>query len=122
MGGIDLALLFDLLDANPQAILGEDNVLLAHSFRDLTPHLGDAQINLVPDPGGGNEDGEEDDEREELTRGCAQGMSAREGGRLRRWDVIEHLSFALGAEDVKIPEKRARRRRWCFCLSPSHGD
>lgn len=39
---IDLALLPNILNADPQAVLGEDDILLAHFLRDFTTHLGNA--------------------------------------------------------------------------------
>lgn len=67
LGGIDLALLLDVLNAYPQAILCEDHILLAHFLRDIAPHPRDTEIDLVADPSSTGGKGTDDEERNELT-------------------------------------------------------
>ena len=63
---IHVVLVLDLLDAHAQAILGEDDVLLAHALRRRLGHLADTQVDLVADPGADADDGEDDYEGEDL--------------------------------------------------------
>lgn len=64
---VDVFLVLDLLDADAHAVLCEDNVLLAHALRGRLGHFGDAEVDLVADPGADADDGEDDDEGEDLT-------------------------------------------------------
>lgn len=102
LGGVDLAFLFDLLDADPQTVLGEDDVLLAHSFRDLAPHLSDAEVDLIANPGSTSENSEKDDEWEKLAKMWAHIMSVRQA-KLYRAGMSGGFYLRAGAEDVKIP-------------------
>lgn len=63
---IDIFLVLDLLDADLDAILCEDDVFLAHALRGLFRHLGGGEVDLVEDPADAAYDGEGDDEGEEL--------------------------------------------------------
>lgn len=102
--GINLALLLDVLDADPQAVFGEDDVLLAHLFRDIALYLRDAQVDLVADPGGPGGDGEEDDERNELAGGVREGISAKEvhGARPDSGEVVKSTQ-AETLEEAVLP-------------------
>lgn len=101
LGRIDLAFLFDLLDADPQTVLGEDDVLLAHSFRDLAPHLGHAEVDLIADPGSTSEDSQKDDEWEKLAKcGHISCQSDRQGFTC---GDVRGFSLRAAAEDVKVP-------------------
>lgn len=67
LGGVDLALVLDVLDADAEPVLGEDDVLLAHALGDVPLHLGDAEVDLVADPGEAGEDEDGEEEGEELS-------------------------------------------------------
>lgn len=56
-----------MLDADLEAVAGEDEILLAHALRDVAAHLVDAEVDLVADPGEGGEDEEGQDQGEELS-------------------------------------------------------
>lgn len=58
-----------MLHADLQAILGEDDVLLAHALRDVAAHLVNAEVDLVGDPGEGGENEDGEDEGEKLSLG-----------------------------------------------------
>lgn len=55
-----------MLDADLEAVLGEDHVLLGELLLGVGADLGRAQVDLVADEGAAAEDDEEDDEGEEL--------------------------------------------------------
>lgn len=63
---VDLAFVLDVLDADLETVLGEDDILLAHALRDVAAHLADAEIDLVADPGKDDEDDCCEDEGKEL--------------------------------------------------------
>ncbi len=66
LGGVDVLLLLDVLDADAEAVLGEDDVLLGHAGLGVVADLGRAEVDLVPDEGDAAEDGQEDEEGQEL--------------------------------------------------------
>lgn len=82
LGGVDIFLILDLLDTDTDAVLGEDDVLLAHALRRRLLYLGEAEIDLVADPGRAGEYDEEDDERDKLAgeRRAVSTVESREGG------------------------------------------
>ena len=76
LGGVDVLLVLDVLDADAQAVLCEDDVLLAHLLGDVAPHADDAEVDLVADEGQAADDDEGDDEREELAVRHIGGVSS----------------------------------------------
>lgn len=78
LGGVDVVLRLDLLDPDLDAVLCEDDVLLAHSLRRGVLHLGDADVDLVADPTADAQEGEDDEEGEDL--------AAKGGQRDRDWE------------------------------------
>ena len=71
---VDIALGLDLLDANLQAVLGEDHVLGLHLVRRRMRDLRYGEIEVVCDEGCAGEDDEEDDDGEELAGGMLAGV------------------------------------------------
>jgi hypothetical protein len=73
LGGVDVALGVDLLDADLHAVLGEDDVLgvdlVAGGGRDLLH----GEVELVGEDADGDEEDEEDDEREEFAARVSKG-------------------------------------------------
>lgn len=57
---IDVALLLDMLNADLEAVLGKDDVLLGHALVDIVPDLGDAEVDLVANEAGAAYEDEED--------------------------------------------------------------
>lgn len=80
LGSIDIFLVLDLLDANANAILGEDDILLAHALLGRLADLADAEVDLVADPSGAGEDEKEDDEREDLPGKRGRVLTRAEAG------------------------------------------
>lgn len=79
LGGVDLPLVLDMLKADLYAILGPDDVLLAHALRHVPAHLVGALVDMVAHKDEGSHDDEEDDEREELA------VRVQSGQRLAFW-------------------------------------
>lgn len=73
--GIDVIFVADLLDAHADAVLGEDDVLLAHALRRRLLHLGDAEVDLVAYPAADDDDDEENDKGDELPGQNSQGWA-----------------------------------------------
>lgn len=74
LGGIDLPLVLDMLKADLDAILGPDDVLLAHALRHVPAHLSRALVDMIAHKDEGSHDDEEDDEREKLAVGVESGQ------------------------------------------------
>lgn len=77
LGGVDVSLVVDVLDADAEAVLCEDDVLLLHAVARLLLDLVGRQVDLVADPAQAADDGEEDDERKELAKGGRRGRRLR---------------------------------------------
>lgn len=89
LGGIDLPLVLDMLKADLDAILGPDDVLLAHALRHVPAHLGGALVDMVAHEDEGSHDDEEDDERDKLAVGVQLGQRlAFWQGDERGWTVV----------------------------------
>jgi hypothetical protein len=82
LGGIDVVLVFNLLDADFQAVLGEDDVLGLHFLRGALGDLEKAKIDVVAYEGGTEEHNKEDDEGESLSK-YEKGESANDVGWVR---------------------------------------
>lgn len=65
---VDILFVLNLLDADAHTVLGENDVLLAHTLRRCLAHLGDAQVNMVEDKADTANDAESDDQGEDLPK------------------------------------------------------
>ena len=75
--GVNVLLVLDVLDADAQAVLGEDDVLAAHLLGHVALHPDGAEVDLVADEGEASDDHEGNDEREELAICHIGGVSPR---------------------------------------------
>jgi hypothetical protein len=105
---VDVVLVLDLLDADAQPVLGEDDVLLAHLLLGLRFDLAERQEDLVADPGEAREEGEGDDEGEDLAGG--EGLAWKGEGGEWRWGT--DLMAEGGAVVFDFPQAMAVDRDW----------
>ena len=63
---VEVRLVLDVFDIDAQAVLGEDDVVLAHLLAGLRLDLDHGQVDLVADPGQAGQEEERDDQGQQL--------------------------------------------------------
>lgn len=67
LGSIDIAFVLDMLDANFDAVLGDNDVTRGEAVLGIFANLGCSNINLVAHETDASHDQQQDDQRKDLT-------------------------------------------------------